>query len=458
MKRPASKVRVPAIKRNISLPRRTFLRGVIGGATVAIGLPALDLMFNENGTAHAGGGAPATRFGVWFWGNGVKPDRWVPSGTGTGWTPSEEMMPLAGVRDYVSPCTGFEIKTATHPHHSGMTGIMTGARYHQNGTTRDTIVSTFAYPSVDQVAADHLSMGLPFRSVEVGVTTFRGTDEGTTFQHLSHNGPNNPNPSEYSADALFRRVFGAGPSTPQIDAARASVLDAVVGQINALQPTLGTRDRARLDQHLTSVRALEMRLRAGAGVCAPPANPGDVVDDPSREPIEEKNRVMTELLAFALACDLTRSFSVQYSTAGSGVLVWQVGAMDGLHGTCHTEANPQPIVHAATVFTMGQLAFFLDHFRNTPDGPGTNLLDNCSILCTTELSDGWSHTNNEFPILICGRGGGRLHGGVHFRAGGNNNASIPVLTALRGAGVPNPTFGYEAGQVSETIGELLTGA
>ena len=69
---------------------------------------------------------------------------------------SQELAPLvapAGLRPYITPITGYEIKTATHPHHSGMAGIMTGARYHQVGTTRDTIVSTFAHPSVDQIAA-----------------------------------------------------------------------------------------------------------------------------------------------------------------------------------------------------------------------------------------------------------------------------------------------------------------
>ena len=214
-----------------SLNRRTFLRGALGGLTAAVALPALEAMLNSSGTAHADGTPLPTRFGVWFWGNGIRRAHWLPEGTGSVWQPRAELAPLLGVRDYVSPVTGLEIKTATHPHHSGMTGILTGARYAQVGTTRDTIVSTFAYPSVDQVAAQHFQGQTPFRSLEVGIAQFRGTDEGTTFQHLSHNGPNNPNPSEYNPGVFFDRLVGAGPGEPQLSRSRKSVQDQEHGRI-----------------------------------------------------------------------------------------------------------------------------------------------------------------------------------------------------------------------------------
>lgn len=438
----------------LRLGRRTFLRGVLGGAAISVALPPLEAMFDTHGTALADGHAIPTRFGLWFWGNGVRPEQWVPSGTGTAWTPSAELAPLGELRDYVSPVTGLEVKTATHPHHSGMTGVLTGARYHQVGTTRDTIVSTFAYPSVDMVAAEALGGDTPFRSLEVGITRFRGTDEGTTFQHLSHNGPNNPNPSEYSPSRLFARLFGM-PVDAQIDSARRSVLDVVHGQIRSLQGRVGSADRERLEQHFDSVRQLEMRLAAGASACTVPADPGDFPDVDGREQIEAQNEAMSDLVALALACDLTRVFSVLYSTAGSGVIVWQVGASNSLHQICHDHPLPQPTVHAATVFTMERLADFLRKLRDIPEGD-SNVLANCSILCTSELSDGYRHTNTEFPILVAGQGGGRLRGNVHYRSTSAENASMAPLTALRGAGIPAGSFGYDAGRVTNSIGALET--
>jgi hypothetical protein len=142
-----------------------------------------------------------------------------------------------------------------------------------------------------------------------------------------------------------------------------------------------------------------------------------------------------------------------YSSAGSGVVVWPAGANNSLHQICHDEAAPQPTVHRAVVFIMEQLAHFLRRLRDTPEGDG-NLLDHCSILCTTELSEGNVHSNDEFPILVAGKGGGRLRGGVHYRSRSRENASKAVLTALRGAGLPLGGFGADAGHAAEGLGAL----
>lgn len=453
-----------ALRSRFALDRRTFLRGVLGGSAIAFALPPLEAMFDGNGARLAHGAPIPRRFGVWFWGNGVRRAQWIPDGTGAGWTPRAELQPIvdAGVKEYVSPLTGFEIKTATHPHHSGMTGIMTGARYHEIGQVRDTIATSFAYPSIDQVVAERWQQDpatrAPYRSLEVGICRFRGTDEGTTFQHLSHNGPNNVNPSEYEPIRLFRRLFGM-PVDAQKNAARASVLDAVRQDLAALRPRLSTSDRARLDQHETSIRSIEARIGTVAPACVTPGAPAEDYPEPmGREPIAEKNVVMSDILATALACDLVRSFSVLFTTAGCGTVFWQVGATNGLHQINHDEraggGEAQPTVHAATTFTMQQLGYFLAKLKGTAEGAG-NLLDSCAILCTTELSEGYTHTNDEFPILIAGRAGGTLKGGWHYRSTSRENTSKALLTVLRAVGDPRPSFGYGPGQVSEVVSDIM---
>ncbi len=440
--------------RRFRLGRRTFLRGLVQGGSVALGLPVLEAMLDTNGEALADGTPLPTRFGVWFWGNGVRPEHWTPTGTGNGsaWSLSSELAPLAGVKSHLSVVSGASILTGDHPHHAGMTGVMTGHPLYRLGAIRDTIISTFAAPSIDVLAAQHFAGSTPLRSVEVGITRFRGSDEGTTFQHLSHNGPNNPNPAEYSAPRLFARLFGA-PIDSEIDAARQSVLDAVGDQITGLQNRVGARDRQRLEQHLDSIRALELRIAADPGICSVPDMPADIPDIEGREQIEPHNRNMSDLLALAMSCDLTRVFSLQFSTAGSGVIVWQAGARNSLHQTTHDEALPQPTVHAATIFTMEQLAYFLNRLRDTPEGAGS-LLDHSSILCTSELTEGYSHSTENFPLLIAGKGGGRLRGDVHYRSTTRESVTRTVLTAVRGAGVPLESFGAEAGATTESVGAL----
>ncbi len=267
------------------------------------------------------------------------------------------------------------------------------------------------------------------------------------------------NPSEYEPIRLFNRLFGM-PLTAQRTAARQSVLDAVKGDVLALKARASTSDKMRLDQHLDSIRSIELRLSTGAAVCTTPAAPAADYPEPNgQEPIEEKNRVMSDLLAMALACDLSRVFSVLFMTAGAGTVFWEVGAQNGLHQIAHDERADgpelQPTLHAAQTFTHQQLAYFLNRLRSTPEGAG-NLLDSAAILCTTELSEGATHTNDEFPVIVAGKAGGALKGGYHYRSATKENTSNVLLTLLRAMGDPRASFGYNEGETSQVISDLLT--
>ena len=61
--------------KSTSLNRRTFLKGLLAGATVSIGLPPLEAFMNVNGTAYASGNGFPKRFGLFYWGNGVRTSR-----------------------------------------------------------------------------------------------------------------------------------------------------------------------------------------------------------------------------------------------------------------------------------------------------------------------------------------------------------------------------------------------
>src|SRR5688572_20420331 len=92
------------------ISRRTVLRGMLaGGAAISVPLPRLAGMLNGNGTAYAQGAPLPVRFGTWFFGNGIIPDRWIPSATGRGgaWQLSEQLEPLAQVKPWLSVLTGF---------------------------------------------------------------------------------------------------------------------------------------------------------------------------------------------------------------------------------------------------------------------------------------------------------------------------------------------------------------
>jgi hypothetical protein len=445
--------------RRVRVPRRHALRGVLGGLTVCLGLPTFDLMLNDNGDAFAAGEPMWSRFGLWFFGNGVRLNSWIPS-EGADWqAPAGGALELlVPHKQYVSVVSGLEVKTPIHAHHSGMSAVCSGGPHLKVDDVRDTIVSTMKYPSVDQIAAAafYAETPTPYRSLEAAVTRFRGTDEGTSFQYLSHNGSaageTNVNPSEESPAAFFQRLFGGGLTEPLTKKARASVLDAVGTEIKSLSSKLGKNDRVRLDQHLSSVRALEARLELSQAACQEPADPGALDDLDGKEQMAEKNKAMSDLMTLALACNMTRAFSIMFSTAGSGVIMWPAGSAEGQHYMNHTEAAPYNKQHLSVRFTMEQLAYFLDKLKTTTEGD-SNLLARSSLLVVTEHAEGWTHSQSDMPMLVCGGGNGKLKGNVHYREPGGN-VSKTLLTALRGAGLPLSEFGYEAGRVTEGVTAL----
>src|SRR5688572_5667604 len=139
------------------LDRRSLLRGALGGGTVALGIPFLDIFLDGNGTALASGRPMPRRFGTFHWGCGCQPKIWVPAKTGMDWELSEQLQPFAPVRKKMNVLSGFNVNLDGAPnevHISGSFGI-------RNGT-----VAGGGTPSFDTVIADAAGDGTRFRSLE----------------------------------------------------------------------------------------------------------------------------------------------------------------------------------------------------------------------------------------------------------------------------------------------------
>lgn len=446
------------------IDRRTVLRGLCSGAAVSVGLPVLEAMLDTHGVALADGTPLPKRFGVFFWGNGVRLAHFVPSATGASYALSEALQPLAKVKDYVSVVSGYDIKTGNERgHHAGCVGILSGAPMTSQDPKGAPYASTFSAPSIDQVVAQAVGKSTRFRSLEVGISRNVTTGEGTTLRYLSHNGPDNPNPPEYSPKALYARVFGmgfsAGGSTQAVDprlALRRSVLSAVKEDVTALRARLGKNDQRRIDQHFESIRALENQLGAGdatqpvEAACSAPGMPMDTAGDQN---LSATNLAMSKLLAMSLACDQTRVFSVQFSGSVGGTSYPELKISGNHHSLTHDEGGDQPQVQSITGFIMARFAALLEALQGVSEGEG-NLLDRSVILASSDCAEGQPHSLSNYPILVAGGGGGALvHPGVHIK-GSSGNASDVLLTLLQAMDLPLSTFGQKGGQTSRSVSGL----
>jgi hypothetical protein len=446
------------------LSRRTLLRGLAAGAAVGVGLPVLEAMLDTHGKALADGSALPKRFGVFFWGNGVRLAQWVPATTGAGFALPPALQPFESVRDYVSIVSGYDIMTGNERgHHAGCVGILSGAPMLSQDPKGAQYASTFSAPSIDQVVAASVGKSTRFRSLEVGISKSVSTSEGTTLRYLSHNGPDSPNAPEYSPTALYARLFGAGfvapAETPKLDpklALRRSVLSSVREDVSALRTRLGKNDQRRIDQHFESIRALENQLMADELAAPPPAacarldEPLDTKGDSS---LVATTAAMSKLLAMSLACDQSRVFSMLFSGSVGGTSYPEIKVSTNHHSLTHDEGGAQPQVQAVTKFIMERFATLLAALRDLPEGDG-NLLDRCVILGSSDVSEGQPHTIDNYPIVVAGGGGGALARGVHV-AGKHGNTSDVLLSLLHAMDMPLKEFGVKNGLTSQTVPGLL---
>ncbi len=445
--------------KRIHLTRRAVLKGMIQGTLATVALPPLEAMFNSAGNAYASGAAIPVRMGVFFWGTGATPSRFVPQQTGASWQLSEQLQPLAPVKDAINVVSGMGIRTPINRlHMSSAIGLLTGQRdiitYDSSGNE---VFFSVAGPTFDQTAATAISNSNRFKSLQLGIDDVGrliSTHEGDPYLGISHNGTNNMNAPVFSPHALFATLFGASPANTTA-ATRTSVLDAVLQDVKALQKRVSAADAQRLTQHTESIRQLEMQLATTPLNCAVPADPTDPAVVGGQDPHGARHALMSQLLALALACDQTRVFSYMFSAPCSYPVFWEQGLTDGLHDLTHVDPVPQQQVHKAVLYIMGGLTSLLQTLKSIPEGAGT-LLDNCAILATSELAEGVSHTSStDMPLIFCGGAGGKLlNPGIHFDGNGGNACAGP-LTLMQAAGVPITQWGSNEGLVTSPISAIM---
>lgn len=448
----------------MKLSRRTLLRGMVGTATVGLALPTLEAMLDDKAEA----ATPPPVFGVFFWGGGLPwhdkhgaeqaghPDLWTPAQIGAGYTPSTLLEPLAPYQP--SLVTGLTPHTEVPPspagqedgHMRGFMVAMTGDRIRPEGFDHPSHTLTALRPTLDQYVAKHPSFygasPTKFSSLVLGVSPARFHDYGH-WNAISYNGPDSLNQPIMDPAQLYNLLFSAPPDTALL-ARRARLIDAVMADGKSLRGRLGSTDRARLDEHLEHLDAIQTRLELSEVACQAPSAPGQSDD------IVVKTGIMAELLAKALACDLTRVFSFMLTSPASTHVFADLGAPNDLHTTCHN--GEWDAVRNVMQKQMTAFATLLERFSATPDPRGGTLFDRSLVFGLSEYGEGYKHSVSEMAAVFAGRCNGRIAAGYHARNPGGNYSTAHV-TLLRALGLPTESFGWNGGETSEDIPGILIG-
>jgi hypothetical protein len=406
----------------LRVSRRFALRGALNGIGVAMWLPVLDAMLDNNGEAFAAGDALPTSFGIWFWGNGIHVDQWTPTGSGASWQLATALKDFADVKDHMTLVTGLDMMDAKFKGHGwGVVYVLAGGDGTICNVTSDvdktknhhyeTTDSTQYQPTIDQLIADALQKQAvdagvkppPFKSLETGMIPFTGDIAmGTPGSNLAHRGPNDFLPPKRDPKVVFDTLFGASdPMEPTTGTGgsggstgvpsdisfktRRSVLDAMLEDAKRLKMTLGADDARRSDSHMDGIRSLEATIpdvsgtggtggtSGGTGTTAcerPDAPPMTLAD------MTAKSQVMNKLIVSALACNLTRVYTHLWSGPRSDSAYPIINLQGAHHAYTHGTDASEP--RAMERYIMSQYADLAKQMKATPMGAGT-LLDNTLI-------------------------------------------------------------------------------
>ncbi len=440
-----------AAQRRSILSRRRFLRG----AGLCLALPAFeslrsarvlaDLAAKSAPLATSASGAPIRTAFVYFPNGAIQPS-WWPTGEGKDFQLAQTMESLAGVKHRVQVLGGLDHINATsgpdgpgdHARASGT--FLTGVRVRKTAGS-----DIHAGISIDQVIANRVGHLTRFPSLELSCDAVRRSgncDSGYScaYQYnLAWRSPTQPVPPEPNPRLVFERLFGTGVHGQRKESLKGrmsrqrSLLDFVLEDARELRGGLAARDRDKLDEFLTSVRAVESRIDQAERLDDQAPDPD--VETPSGIPgdYEAYVQIMFDLLALAFQTDSTRVATFLLANEGSNRAFPEIGIAEGHHSLTHHGNQKDMVDKVAAIdrWYVNQFGRFLDKLEATKDTDGNSLLQNSMIVYGSGNSDGNRHTHANLPVILAGGGGGMVNPGRYVKAGGQPMSNMFLTLADR---------------------------
>jgi hypothetical protein len=441
------------------LSRRTVLRGL----GTAISLPLLECMLPKVSLLAATEPPQRPPLRTLFFNvpNGARMSEWTPAQEGKQFDLPPILQVLQEQRQQLTVFTGLTLDGAhAHgdgggDHARGGAAFLTGA--HPRKTDGADIKNSI---SIDQRIAEALGAKTRFPSLELGLegsAQSGNCDSGYSCAYssnLSWRNESSPIAKEVDPAAVFDRLFGndsdkAGMAKNKSERVerRRSVLDFVLEDAKDLQRQLGAADNRKLDEYLYSVRDVENRLvladKLRVGEDGIPNYPR-----PAGVPREwdEHCRLMMDMVALSIQSDATRVLSFMYANEGSNRGYPEIGAPEGHHDLSHHGKNEDKEAKIAKInqYHLSKFAQLVKQLSLIPEGDGS-VLDNCMLLYGSGISDGDRHNHDDLPIIVLGRGGGRLAGNQHLKYPKNTPLCNLYLWMLHQMGIQDEQFGDSTG-------------
>ncbi|WP_031498661.1 DUF1552 domain-containing protein [Bryobacter aggregatus] len=437
-------------KNKLQLSRRSLLRG----AGVTLGLPWLEAM----SSAAPAQAANPVRMAMLYMPNGVNPDCWTPTGTGKDFQLSQSLKPLAPLQDKIVVLRNLwnEGSKAGDGHYVKEAAILTCA------TIKKTPGADIGNGiSMDQVAAQRVANQTPLPSLELGVTPVAiGVDAVVGYtriygSHIAWSSLTTPLARELNPRAVYERLYRAASGPQNGSKLDTLLLDRVQSDAKRLRAQVGVADRHRLDEYMSVMRSLEERVERSSNQTQrawKSRMPLDLKAAPTDRPADhaEHVRLMLDMIAVAFQSDTTRVSTFMFGNAVSNVSFrFLEGVTAGHHDVSHHGKDPEKLrqYEIITNWHVQQYAYLLNKLEAMKEGDST-VLDNSMILFGSALHNGDRHDPHNLPLVLAGKGGGRVITGRHLVYGEDSPLANLYVSMLDAFGAPVERFADSTGPLA----------
>lgn len=421
--------------RSLRILRRRFL----GAGTAAFLSPFFAQM--------ARAASPVRRLVLFNLGNGtVQEQFWPARQSDTSFTLSPILQPLAPLQDRAVVLQGFQFTSGIgeagigEAHGIGVTTALSGTRLDRSVKWSNNLPGRPGGPSLDQQLGAELGQGNQVPVLNIGVQSSAGDVPFPSW--TADHGEVRDLQSPVQA---WNRLFGVrgGITGVALDLDR-SILDLAAADLMSLQAQLPAPERARLDGHLTAIRDVEKGIKmpfmgppaTAAPGCASATRPAaDSLDLTADANFPTIAKLQMDVIAVALACDLTRVVSFNLGSPKSTTQYTWLGINDPYHNISHHLGGSQADFdrHAKIeTWHATQLHYLADKLRGMPDGTGGDLLSATLVLWNNNLSRGEHTITPSIPYVLVGGDRAGVRPGRHlvFDRRAHNDLLLAVAQAV----------------------------
>jgi hypothetical protein len=307
--------------------------------------------------------------------------------------------------------------------------------------------------SLDQLLAGHIGQATRFPSLLLGAS-------GVSWSRAGIKLPTDADPARVFAKLFVDDNAKVKQQTQKFLDEDASILDVVRQDAKRLNTRLAKADQDKLDQFLTAVRSVELKLKRQADwikIAKPKASDQVIRGGDNDDTIVDlaypyNTSVMYDLMVLALQTNSTNV--ICYGHPGGNRMFPFDGITLGYHSLTHHGKRPELLKELSIIetFYAAQFSRFLKKLKETPDSAGQSLLKSTVVMFGSGMGNASAHSSRNLPIMVAGGG---FKNGSHLRFERNGRDGRPLsdlfVTILQQLGVEQDAFSTSTSNLNHLL-------